>query len=161
MLRSVCYVAYCQRFQCYGSKNKNEALYNAAAQVFNHQFYFQGLSPRGGGAPQAGSAVAALIDKSFGDFQTFRSEFSNAGASVFGSGWVWAVLNKSSNRMEIVKTVGAGNPLQLNPNAVPLLTMDVWEHAYYLKYQNRRNDYVDTFLDHLVNWDFVDRNLKV
>jgi len=142
----------------YSSKNKNEGLYNVAAQSWNHEFYFAGLSPSGGGAPKEGTKAAVLVKKSFGDYLSFRKEFASAGGSLFGSGWVWLVLNQQG-KLDIVKTSNALNPLQTTKGAVPLLTCDVWEHAYYLLHQNRRQEYVDAFLDHLINWDFVESNI--
>ena len=141
------------------SKNKNEGLYNVAAQSWNHEFYFAGLSPSGGGEPKEGTKAAALVKKSFGDYASFRKEFATAGGNLFGSGWVWLVLNQQG-KLDIVKTSNALNPLQTQAKGtIPLLTMDVWEHAYYLLHQNRRPEYVDTFLDHLINWDFVESNI--
>lgn len=139
------------------SFRNNAALFNNAAQSWNHAFYWRGMRPGGGGPPPAGSKARALIDSSFGDYDNFRKLFAVAGNTVFGSGWAWLVSGPSG-KLEVVKTSGADNPLT-DPGMKPLLTMDVWEHAYYLDYQNVRGSYVDAFLDHLVNWEFVESRL--
>ena len=128
-------------------------VFNNAAQVWNHTFYWQGMKPGGGGAPTG--ALAARIDADFGGFDAFKEQFKAAGATQFGSGWAWLVLDNGA--LKITKTGNADLPLAHGQKA--LLTMDVWEHAYYLDYQNRRPDYISTFLDKLVNWDFVAANL--
>jgi Fe-Mn family superoxide dismutase len=128
-------------------------VFNNAAQVWNHTFYWQGMKPGGGGAPTGD--LAAKIDADFGSFDAFKEQFKTAGATQFGSGWAWLVLENGT--LKITKTANADLPLAHGQKA--LLTMDVWEHAYYLDYQNRRPDYMSTFLDKLVNWDFVAANL--
>lgn len=128
-------------------------IFNNAAQVWNHTFYWNSMSPNGGGKPQG--KVLAKIEEDFGSYENFATEFKNAGATQFGSGWAWLVLE--DNKLKITKTPNAKTPL--TSNAKPLLTMDVWEHAYYLDYQNARPSYMDTFLEKLVNWDFVAKNL--
>ena len=128
----------------------NQGLFNNAAQSWNHAFYWNCMKPNGGGKPSG--KLAELIDKSFGSYDKFRTEFANAGATAFGSGWAWLVWTPSG--LKVTKTTGADCPLT-EKDAVPLLTMDVWEHAYYLDYQNLRPSYIDTFLDKLVNWEFV------
>jgi Fe-Mn family superoxide dismutase len=128
-------------------------VFNNAAQVWNHTFYWQGMKPGGGGAPTGD--LAAKIDADFGSFDAFKEQFKAAGATQFGSGWAWLVLDNGT--LKITKTGNADLPLAHGQKA--LLTMDVWEHAYYLDYQNRRPDYMTTFLDKLVNWDFVAANL--
>jgi Fe-Mn family superoxide dismutase len=128
-------------------------VFNNAAQVWNHSFYWQCLAPSGGGQPSG-----ALLDKicaDFGSFDAFKEAFKTAGATQFGSGWAWLVLDNGS--LKVTKTANADLPLAHGQKA--LLTMDVWEHAYYLDYQNRRPDYISTFLDKLVNWEFVAANL--
>ena len=128
-------------------------VFNNAAQVWNHSFYWQCLAPAGGGQPSG-----ALLDKicaDFGSFDAFKEAFKTAGATQFGSGWAWLVLDNGS--LKVTKTANADLPLAHGQKA--LLTMDVWEHAYYLDYQNRRPDYISTFLDKLVNWEFVAANL--
>jgi len=128
-------------------------LFNNAAQAWNHAFYWQCMKP-GGGKPQG--KIADLINATFGDYEKFLAEFKNAATTLFGSGWAWLVLN--DNKLEILKSANAGTPLVHDKK--PLLTIDVWEHAYYLDYQNRRPDYVAAFLENLVNWDFVNQNLE-
>jgi Fe-Mn family superoxide dismutase len=129
-------------------------VFNNAAQAWNHTFYWQGLTPRGGGMPTG--RIAAAIRQSFGGWGACRDRFIDEAGSVFGSGWAWLV-QYSDRRLGILTTKDAGNPLT-TPGR-PLLTVDVWEHAYYLDYQNRRSDYVAAVLDNLVNWDFVNRNM--
>ncbi|MCP9846676.1 superoxide dismutase [Synechococcus sp. Lug-A] len=128
-------------------------IFNNAAQVWNHTFYWQGLKPGGGGAPSG--PLADKINADFGGFDVFTEQFKAAGATQFGSGWAWLVLDGGT--LKITKTGNADLPLAHGQKA--LLTMDVWEHAYYLDYQNRRPDYISTFLDKLVNWEFVAANL--
>ena len=128
-------------------------VFNNGAQVWNHTFYWHCMTPGGGGAPTGD--LAAAIDSAFGSFDKFKDEFKNACVTQFGSGWGWLVTEKGA--LKIAKTANADTPMVHGQTA--LLTCDVWEHAYYLDYQNRRPDYVQAFLDHLVNWDFVARNL--
>ncbi|BAW95740.1 Mn-superoxide dismutase [[Synechococcus] sp. NIES-970] len=128
-------------------------LFNNAAQAWNHSFYWNCMKPGGGGQPTG--ALADKINADFGSFEKFVEAFKAAGATQFGSGWAWLVLDNGT--LKVTKTGNAGNPL--TEGQVPLLTMDVWEHAYYLDYQNRRPDYISTFLTSLVNWDFVAANL--
>jgi Fe-Mn family superoxide dismutase len=125
------------------------ALFNNAAQVWNHSFYWQCVKPGGGFRPAG--AVAGLIDKAFGSYETFAEQFKDAGAAQFGSGWAWLVLKDGG--LEIAKTANADTPLA--HGLKPVLTVDVWEHAYYLDYQNRRPDYLKAFIQNLINWDFV------
>lgn len=128
-------------------------LFNNAAQVWNHSFYWTCLKPGGGGAPQG--PIAEKIAASFGSYEKFAEEFKNAGVTQFGSGWAWLILK--AGRLEIMKTTNADTPLA--HGLKPLLTVDVWEHAYYLDYQNRRPDYLSAVLDKLINWDFVNAQL--
>jgi Fe-Mn family superoxide dismutase len=128
-------------------------VFNNAAQVWNHSFYWQCMKPGGGGAPTG--ALAEKIAADFGSFEAFVEQFKTAGATQFGSGWAWLVLDGGT--LKVTKTANADLPLAHGQKA--LLTMDVWEHAYYLDYQNRRPDYMTTYLDKLVNWDFVAANL--
>lgn len=136
------------------SYGKNQGLFNNSAQVWNHTFYWNSMKPNGGGQPNG--KIADLINLSFGSYDNFRKEFINAGMTAFGSGWAWLVYHQ--DKLIITKTIGAENPLT-NEGQIPILTCDVWEHAYYLNYQNLRNTYLDVFLDHLVNWDFANSNL--
>jgi Fe-Mn family superoxide dismutase len=135
-------------------KRAQGGLFNNAAQAWNHSFYWQGLSPDGGGEP--GGALADAIDTAFGSFDEFRATFSNAGAANFGSGWTWLVRNADGS-LEIVNTDDADNPLRHGQR--PLFTVDVWEHAYYIDYRNGRGAYLDAIWD-MVNWDFVAGNLE-
>lgn len=128
-------------------------LFNNAAQAWNHSFYWNCMKPGGGGQPTG--ALADKINADFGSFDKFVEAFKTAGATQFGSGWAWLVLDNGT--LKVTKTGNAGNPM--TEDQTPLLTMDVWEHAYYLDYQNRRPDYINTFLTSLVNWDFVAANL--
>ncbi len=129
------------------------ALFNNAAQVWNHSFYWNCMKPGGGGA--ASGRIADQIAVAFGGYEKFAEQFKNAAMTQFGSGWAWLVLK--DGRLEISKTGNADTPMA--HGVKPLLTIDVWEHAYYLDYQNRRGDYIDAFLKHLVNWDFVNSRL--
>ena len=128
-------------------------LFNNAAQVWNHTFFWNSMKPGGGGAPTG--ELAAKIDSDLGGLDKFKEDFKAAGATQFGSGWAWLVSDGGT--LKIVKTANAETPL--TQGVTPLLTCDVWEHAYYLDYQNRRPDFLQTFLDHLVNWDFAAANL--
>ena len=130
-------------------------VFNNAAQVWNHTFYWHSLKPQGGGAP-AGD-LADAIKRDFGSVEKFGEEFSNAAATQFGSGWAWLVLGKDK-KLSVTKTANADLPLK--HGQTPLLTIDVWEHAYYIDYRNARPKYIETFLKSLVNWDFALQNLK-
>jgi Fe-Mn family superoxide dismutase len=131
-------------------------VFNSAAQVWNHDFYWMSMQPGGGGEP-AGE-LANRIAQSFGSYIEFRARFAEAAIGEFGSGWAWLVKGVD-DRLLVCKSDDAENPLQRD--LVPLLTIDVWEHAYYLDYRNERARYVDMFLDHLLNWDFVASNLTL
>ena len=130
-------------------------LFNNSAQVWNHDFFWASMKPQGGGQPTG--EIGAMITASFGDYQGFSEAFSQAATTQFGSGWAWLVAK--GGKLEIRKTPNAETPLT-EAGATPLLTLDVWEHAYYLDYQNRRPDFIKTFLDHLINWDFANGNLR-
>ena len=136
-----------------GDANRG-AVFNNAAQAWNHTFYWNSMRPNGGGPPAG--VVADRIKDSFGDFAKFRQEFAAAAISQFGSGWAWLVQGPD-RRLQVVKTGNADTPMAQSINC--LLTCDVWEHAYYLDYQNRRPDYVNAWLDKLVNWDFAAKRL--
>lgn len=127
-------------------------IFNNAAQIWNHTFYWHSMKPGGGGAPSG--KIAEKITADFGTFDKFAEEFKTAGATQFGSGWAWLVLD--GGKLKVTKTPNADLPMAHGQKAI--LTMDVWEHAYYLDFQNRRPDYIGTFLDKLVNWDFAQRN---
>mmetsp|Transcript_23534 Transcript_23534/g.52858 ORF Transcript_23534/g.52858 Transcript_23534/m.52858 type:complete len:158 (-) Transcript_23534:96-569(-) len=133
----------------------NQGLFNNAAQVWNHTFYWQCMKAGGGGEPTG--PLADMINTSFGSYANFRTEFEAAGNTAFGSGWAWLVLTPTG--LKVTKTIGAENPI-LDEGCTTLLTMDVWEHAYYLDYQNMRATYVDTFFEKLVNWDAVSARMK-
>ncbi len=129
-------------------------MFNNAAQVWNHTFFWNSMKPGGGGAPSGD--LAAKIDEAFGSLDGFKDAFKQAGATQFGSGWAWLVVG-DGGKLEVVKTPNAETPL--TQGKTPLITCDVWEHAYYLDYQNRRPDFLAAFLDNLVNWDFAAENL--
>lgn len=127
-------------------------LFNNGAQAWNHSFYWNSLSPNGGGKPSG--EIAGKIDADFGHYDAFKEELANAAATQFGSGWAWLVLDKG--QLKVVKTANAQTPL--TSGMIPILTIDVWEHAYYLDFQNRRPDYVAAVIDDLLNWDFASQN---
>lgn len=129
------------------------ALFNNVGQHYNHSFFWNSLSPTGGGAPAG--AIAARIDADFGSFDEFKAQFIAGGVGQFGSGWVWLV--EQDGKLAIVKSANAETPL--TSGAKPLLVADVWEHAYYLDFQNRRPDFLASFVDNLINWDFANANL--
>lgn len=126
-----------------------QKIFNNAAQVFNHDFFFRCLTPNGGGD------VPTELANAFGGADKFISEFRTAAAGVFGSGWAWVV--RENSEIKIMTTKNADTPLA--HGITPLMTLDVWEHAYYLDYQNRRADFIDAYLNHLVNWNFVLENM--
>ena len=128
-------------------------IFNNAAQAWNHTFYWHSMKPKGGGQPTG--ELAKKIESDLGGFAKFVEAFKAAGATQFGSGWAWLVVD--AGKLAVTKTPNAETPL--TKGQVPLITMDVWEHAYYLDFQNRRPDYITTFLEHLVNWDFAAKNL--
>ena len=134
-------------------KQSSGGIFNNAAQVFNHTFYWHCLAPDAGGKPEG--ELADAIDQAFGSFEAFKEKFSATAATTFGSGWAWLVKD-SDGKLEIISTSNAGTPL--TEDKKPLLTCDVWEHAYYIDYRNARPSYIEKFWD-LVNWDFVAGNL--
>ncbi|MEO5701530.1 MAG: superoxide dismutase [Casimicrobiaceae bacterium] len=129
-------------------------IFNNAAQVWNHTFYWNCLRGQGGGKPSGD--IATKIDAAFGGYDKFKQEFANAAVTQFGSGWAWLVAD--GDKVKIVKTANADTPIARGERA--LLTIDVWEHAYYLDYQNRRPDHVNAVIDKLLNWDFATENLS-
>ncbi|MEX1365638.1 MAG: Fe-Mn family superoxide dismutase [Nannocystaceae bacterium] len=133
-------------------KSTDGGLFNQAAQVWNHTFFWNSMKPGGGGAPTG--ELAAAIDRDFGSFDAFKTAFAAAAGGQFGSGWAWLV--KDGDTLAITTTVNAGNPM--TDGKVPLLTLDVWEHAYYVDYRNARPKFIEAYLDHLVNWDFAAKN---
>lgn len=130
-----------------------QGIFNNAAQIWNHTFFWNSLSPNGGGKPTG--ELLSRIEADFGGVDKFAEEFKTAATTQFGSGWAWLILD--GGKLKVTKTANADTPLAHGQKA--LLTVDVWEHAYYLDYQNRRPDFVATFLANLVNWDFAARNL--
>jgi Fe-Mn family superoxide dismutase len=134
-------------------KADKKGLFNNSAQVWNHTFYWNSLSPKGGGQPTG--KLLDRIKSDFGDFAAFRAALAKAAVSQFGSGWAWVVVD--GGKLKVEQTANADNPLTTGKK--PLLTIDVWEHAYYLDYQNRRPAYVDAVLDKLLNWEFAAKNL--
>jgi len=134
-------------------KTTSGGIFNNAAQVWNHTFYWNSLSPAGGGTPTG--KIAEEITASFGSFDKFREEFTTKAATLFGSGWTWLVKT-AAGKLEIIQTPNAGNPL--TEGKTPILTWDVWEHAYYIDYRNARPKYIEAFWN-LVNWEFANKNL--
>jgi Fe-Mn family superoxide dismutase len=129
------------------------AIFNNAAQAWNHEFFWHSMKPQGGGKPTG--ALAQQIENDLSGFVNFKDDFVKSGLGQFGSGWVWLVLDHG--KLKLIKTANAVNPLVLG--VVPLLTCDVWEHAYYLDFQNRRGDFLEAFIAHLANWEFAAANL--
>ena len=127
-------------------------LFNNSAQIWNHTFFWNSMKPGGGGGPSG--ALAAAIDKDFGSLDGFKEAFAQAGATQFGSGWAWLV--NDGGTLKVTKTPNAETPL--TSSATPLITADVWEHAYYIDYRNARPKYLEVFLSNLINWDFASQN---
>jgi len=134
-------------------KEGNVAIFNNAAQAWNHDFFWKSLSPKGG---QPDGKIKELVESEFGSIDDFKTKFAAAATGLFGSGWVWLVLDQGKLKI----TSGSNADTPVGTSAVPLLTLDVWEHAYYLDYQNERGKFVDAFLDRLINWNFAESNLK-
>ncbi len=130
------------------------AIFNNAAQVWNHTFYWNSLTPKGGGLPNG--AIASKINSDFGSYENFARLFKEAALGQFGSGWAWLVLKDGI--LSIMKTSNADTPIA--HGIIPLLCIDVWEHAYYLDYKNGRAEYVDNVINHLINWEFANKNLE-
>lgn len=133
-------------------RNSDDGVFNNAAQVWNHTFLWDSMSPDGGGDPE-GDLKSAIVS-SFGDLDEFRSRFKNAALGQFGSGWTWVV--RDGDELAIRSTSNAETPIAVGDR--PILTLDVWEHAYYLDYQNERDRYIDAFLENLINWEFAAMN---
>jgi Fe-Mn family superoxide dismutase len=134
-------------------KEESTAIFNHAAQTWNHTFYWNSLKANGGGEPPA--SLKVKLEESFGSVDNAKAELQKAATSQFGSGWAWLV--QEGDKLKVVKTANAHTPL--TDGLKPLLTIDVWEHAYYLDYQNKRADYVTAVLDKLINWDFALQNM--
>jgi Fe-Mn family superoxide dismutase len=133
---------------------EQENIFNNAAQVWNHTFYWKSLSPNGGGRPLGN--IADRINKDFGSYEDFINQFCEIGTAQFGSGWVWLVENECV--LSIIRTSNAENPISQNQGK-PVFVIDVWEHAYYLDYQNRRKDHIRIIMEKLINWAFAEKNL--
>lgn len=140
------------------SYGKDQGLFNNAAQSWNHEFYWKCMTPDYKSPPKS---LVKAIKESFGSVKNFKEKFSKAGNTAFGSGWAWLCYDSSTKNLIVTNTIGAGNPMAVKDKSlIPLLTMDVWEHAYYLDYQNMRPTYTEVFLEKLVDWNFVAENLK-
>jgi len=137
-------------------KKASGGLFNQAAQVWNHTFYWNSMSPNGGGAPKG--PIADAIRENFGSFEDMQKEFNDKTAGNFGSGWGWLVKNKSDGSLKIVETDDAKTPVT-DDSVVPLMTCDIWEHAYYIDYRNARPKYLEAWWN-LINWDFVNQNFE-
>lgn len=135
-------------------KSTEGGLFNQAAQVWNHTFFWNSMKPSGGGAPSGD--LAAAIDRDFGGLDKFKEAFTKAAATRFGSGWAWLVKD-GSGKLSVTSTANADNPM--TDGLTPVLTLDVWEHAYYVDYRNARPKFIGAFLDSLINWDFAAANL--
>lgn len=135
-------------------RSSEGGLFNQAAQVWNHTFFWNSMSPKGGGAPSG--AIADAINRDFGGLDQFKDAFSQAAATRFGSGWAWLVLD--GGKLRVTSTANADTPIR--SGETPILTLDVWEHAYYVDYRNARPNFIKAYLEHLVNWDFANANLK-
>ncbi|MFZ2890866.1 superoxide dismutase [Sulfuricurvum sp.] len=131
------------------------AIFNNAAQVWNHTFYWNSLTPNGGGTPTG--AIASMIDTDFGSYENFAKAFKEAALTQFGSGWAWLIID--NKKLSIIKTSNADTPIA--HGIKPLLCIDVWEHAYYLDYKNARVEYIDKMINHLLNWEFANKNLTL
>lgn len=136
-------------------KPERQGMFNNAAQVWNHTFYWHSMTPGGGGKPTG--KIGKAIDESFGSYEKFAEAFKAKGGGQFGSGWAWLV-QKEDGSLDVTNTPNAETPLT-DESVTPLMTMDVWEHAYYLDHQNSRPNYMNAFLEHLVNWDFAEQNM--
>lgn len=134
-------------------KAEKTAIFNNAAQAWNHAFYWRSLAPKGGGKPPA--ALQEKIEAAFGSLENCKKELATAATTQFGSGWAWLALH--GGKLKVMKTANADSPLATGMK--PLLTIDVWEHAYYLDYQNRRADHVAAVLENLINWNFAAENM--
>ncbi|KAG4085743.1 superoxide dismutase [Neocallimastix lanati (nom. inval.)] len=142
------------------NKSVSAGLFNNAAQVYNHDFYWESLTPpKSEGNPLPTGKISEELIKNFGSYESFKDQFSKASTGRFGSGWAWLVQNTKTGKLEIMSTSNADNPLT-TPDLKPILTCDVWEHAYYIDYRNDRGKYVQDAFWKLVNWDFANKNLQ-
>jgi Fe-Mn family superoxide dismutase len=135
-------------------KSKQKTLFNNAAQIYNHTFFWRSMKPKGGKSPTG--EIKTKINKTWGSYKKFKTEFTEQATKLFGSGWVWLVYD--GKKLSIMQTKDAETPLT-NKKLTPILTLDVWEHAYYLDYKNKRPDFIKAYLEHLANWDFANQNL--
>lgn len=131
-------------------------VFNCAAQVWNHSFYWQSMNPNNSALPI--DPLKDAIERDFGSLKQFKEDFAEAAKGEFGSGWAWLIHQKDENKLDIISSTDAENPLQSNGKQIPLLTIDVWEHAYYLDYQNERGKYIESYLEYLINWEFAADN---
>jgi len=135
--------------------NRPSAIYNLSAQIYNHTFFFKCLSPKGGGDPSGD--FAAIVKNQYGSWEKFKKKIISKGNNLFGSGWIWVVIDDEGELL-ILKGLNAETPLVYR-GLTPVMCIDIWEHSYYLDYENRRNEYLNAVIDNLINWDFVNRNL--
>jgi Fe-Mn family superoxide dismutase len=133
---------------------KQVGIFNNAAQIWNHSFFWHSITPKGGGEPTG--KILEQINKDFGSYENFVNEFKQAATTQFGSGWAWLVLN--NGKLQIMKTANAETPI--TKSIIPLIACDVWEHAYYIDYRNKRPDYVSVFIEHMINWQFAEDQLS-
>jgi len=133
-------------------------LFNNSAQAYNHTFYWYGMAPAKGGDNTPTDQVNEALKEAFGDFESFKTQFSDIAAKHFGSGWAWLVHNPRDKKLQIIKTANAETPLTQGLD--PLIACDVWEHAYYIDYRNKRPDYVSVFIEKMINWDFAEMHLN-
>ncbi len=141
-------------FKSYESQNMQ--YFNNAAQIWNHSFFWQSIKPNGGG--RAPEKIASIIKDSFGSYDAFVEEFISTSLKQFGSGWSWLVF--ADKKFRIIKTSNAEFPMLFNNEVFPILTCDVWEHAYYIDYRNRRRDYVESYIKNMINWEFAANQIK-
>lgn len=138
------------------AKDGKAPIFNNAAQIWNHSFLWHSMQ-KNGGTKNITPKAKTLVEKSFGSVAEFQAKLIEAGVTQFGSGWAWVVLNKKTNLLEITKTPNAETPLT-NENVTPVITVDVWEHAYYIDYRNRRPDFLKIFVEEIINWSFFEKN---
>jgi len=131
-------------------------LYSLSAQVYNHTFFFRSLSPDGGGEPKGD--IGEIIEAQYGDFVSFKRKLIARGKNLFGSGWIWIVLDDEA-QLIIIRGLNAETPFVYR-GLIPILCIDVWEHAYYIDYENRRGEYLNAVIDHLINWEFANKNIS-
>ena len=138
-------------------KESNVGVYNNSAQVWNHDFYWKSINAEGSRSPNAN--LLALIDSCFGSLENFNAKFLEAGTTLFGSGWIWLVQDPDTLKLSITQTKNADNPLIFGQ--IPLITIDVWEHAYYIDYRNNRAEYLKKVIELLLNWEFAKNNVHL